>query len=134
MSPGNTALPRPSMRSAPGQRRSISWVGPMATMRSASTAIEASWCTVRAASEVTMVVLWMTSAIRLLLLPGVGAAPAGLSHDARAVLFRQVQTPPPHPALSPDGGEGTAVIHCPLSLFRGTRDPAVDAGIDERFR
>jgi len=81
-----------------------------------------------------MVVLWMTSAIRLLLLPGVGAALAGLSHDARAVLFRQVQTPPPHPALSPDGGEGTAVIHCPLSSFLGTPDPAVDAGIDERFR
>jgi len=72
--------------------------------------------------------------MRLLLLPGVGATLAGLSHDARAVLFRQVQTPPPHPALSPDGGEGTAVIHCPLSSFLGTPDPAVDAGIDERFR
>src|SRR5262245_13360346 len=82
--PGNTALARPSMRSAAGCCRSITSVGPMATMRSASTTMEELWCTVRAASDVTMVVSRIMSAMRIPPARARAASP-GPPHHARGL-------------------------------------------------
>src|SRR5678815_3119708 len=100
----------------------------MAAMRSASTTIAASWCTVRAASDVTTVVSRITIGMRIPL-PGLGLALSGPPHHARPVAFRQAAEGPatPLPALP--------VIHSPRFATRArTAIPQRGAWIDGRSR
>ena len=58
--PGNTARPRPSIRSASGCFMRISRVGPSAAMRPSRTASAAPYRIDPASSAVTMVVSWIS--------------------------------------------------------------------------